>query len=279
MDHSLTASTPDEVVSDEERRKLIRDVVGECCIKLNVPLYTCDETNVERIRSSTDAGAGRCFKLKDYDCLLQAPLAGDFQVYNTALAVSATLNLFQQSIGREEIRKGLAQVRWPARLQILAEQPLLIFDAAHNAQAMKAVVQALNKMFAGQTVCLLLGILKDKDWRRVVEILLSNATFAIDIIYCAHPENERALPAFELAEYCRQLCKTQPDLYNVSDIVELSELKLALIALRNRQRQTGCSAFVGGSLYIADTVGNLVNSPAEEEASLWWNEESKNISR
>jgi dihydrofolate synthase/folylpolyglutamate synthase len=72
-------------------------------------------------------------------------LAGHHQRANAALACA----LLQVAAGRglpvtaEHVRTGLRNVRWPGRLEVVGERPLVIVDGAHNPAAAHAVARAL----------------------------------------------------------------------------------------------------------------------------------------
>ena len=55
--------------------------------------------------------------------------------------VVVPFELFMKRTGRlidhDMIRKGLAYVNWPGRLQIIHEKPLVLIDGAHNEEGIK----------------------------------------------------------------------------------------------------------------------------------------------
>jgi len=61
------------------------------------------------------------------------------------------------------LRKGLAHLHHPGRLEILSEQPLVIVDAAHNPQGTRALAQSLQVMLPKKKHVLVCGWLNDKD--------------------------------------------------------------------------------------------------------------------
>ena len=72
---------------------------------------------------------------------LTIPLLGAHQLENAATAVAAL-----EAIGIESssIRKGMAQVRWPGRLEVLQREPALMVDAAHNADSARRVCRWMS---------------------------------------------------------------------------------------------------------------------------------------
>jgi dihydrofolate synthase/folylpolyglutamate synthase len=99
---------------------------------------------------------------------LEIPLVGLHQVENATLAL-ATLEALRAT-GRPEcawdeeaLRQGLRDVRWSARLEIIARQPTTIVDGAHNADSMQKLMQSLHALFPGRRLFVVLGINADKD--------------------------------------------------------------------------------------------------------------------
>jgi dihydrofolate synthase/folylpolyglutamate synthase len=46
-------------------------------------------------------------------------------------------------ISETAIARGLAEVRWPGRLEVMQEQPLVVIDSAKDAEAMRALAEAV----------------------------------------------------------------------------------------------------------------------------------------
>jgi dihydrofolate synthase/folylpolyglutamate synthase len=98
---------------------------------------------------------------------LRLSLAGLHQVENATLALAALEALRAEPDGctweAEAFRQGLQNVRWPARLQVVARRPVVVVDGAHNADSMQKLVQSLRTLFAFQRLCVVLGCNADKD--------------------------------------------------------------------------------------------------------------------
>lgn len=97
---------------------------------------------------------------------LQLPLLGAHQVANATLAVLALHTLRDEGIAWNEaaLREGLSSVQWPARVEVLGREPLVIVDGAHTLESADALVAALRDALPdgwGQST-LVLGIMRDK---------------------------------------------------------------------------------------------------------------------
>jgi dihydrofolate synthase/folylpolyglutamate synthase len=88
--------------------------------------------------------------------------------------------------------QGLAEADWPARCQVLGRRPLMILDGAHNPAGAKALAQTVAEFPAAYTRrALVVGVLKDKDWRRLFKALNP----VTDRYFLATPPDPRGLEA------------------------------------------------------------------------------------
>ncbi|MFV0442933.1 MAG: bifunctional folylpolyglutamate synthase/dihydrofolate synthase [Planctomycetaceae bacterium] len=128
---------------------------------------------------------------------LPVPLPGEHQAGNTALAVSA-INLLSATspfvVQGGTIRRGLREVRWPLRIEVLSRQPLLIVDAAHNEASIAALVTTLQKLRVGRRIGIV-AISKDKDAATMLRLLTE--AFG-DLILTRFLGNPRAFSVDEL---------------------------------------------------------------------------------
>ena len=111
---------------------------------------------------------------RSYDGLSLA-LAGRHQRENAAAAVALAERFFERT-GRGElpadaVRDGLRTVRWPGRLQKVAESPLVVLDGAHNRASMKAALSTVREAHSPARLVVLFGAADDKDIRGMVEVI------------------------------------------------------------------------------------------------------------
>jgi dihydrofolate synthase/folylpolyglutamate synthase len=107
---------------------------------------------------------GQTFRLAGPGGVLQLwlPLLGGHQIENAATAV-ACVEALPLAIASEAVAQGLAAVRWPGRLEVLACDPLVVADGAHNRDSARCLRESLAEYFAGCPVTLVMGTLSDKD--------------------------------------------------------------------------------------------------------------------
>ena len=147
--------------------------------------------------------AGQSFEVtgKAGSYQLTIPLLGEHQLENAATAVAALEAL---GIGHEDIARGLAQVRWPGRLEVLRHGPLFLVDGAHNADSARRLREAIGEYLTFDRLILIAGASSDKDIAGIVGELAPLSSLII-VTRSRHP---RALaPALLLEELERQGAK------------------------------------------------------------------------
>jgi dihydrofolate synthase/folylpolyglutamate synthase len=108
---------------------------------------------------------------------MEVALMGEHQAANAALAVAAVESLREQglSVGERAVAQGLAQVRWPARLEIMGRRPVVLLDCAHNVASAEALIKTLEESFASRTSggrrYLIFAGSRDKDLAGILRVL------------------------------------------------------------------------------------------------------------
>ena len=118
------------------------------------------------------------------------PLAGEHQVDN---AISAALALRVLGVSPA----GIADARWPGRLEHVSPNPDIILDGAHNPAGARALARYLERFYGGRRIWLVYGAMRDKAIDEVTGILFPVAS---DLILTA-PDSARALRPEALAEF------------------------------------------------------------------------------
>jgi len=105
---------------------------------------------------------------------LEMNLLGSHQVMNAAGAIAAVETLRKHGIviSSDAVRKGIAGVRWEARLEVVGIAPYLILDGAQNRSSANVLSAAVRKIFKYIKLYLILGVSKDKDIEGILEELV-----------------------------------------------------------------------------------------------------------
>ncbi|MDX6669424.1 MAG: dihydrofolate synthase / folylpolyglutamate synthase [Solirubrobacteraceae bacterium] len=132
----------------------------------------------------------------------ELPLAarGSFQRRNFALARAAA-EAFVGELDPAAVAAVAAEVTVPGRCEVVAENPLTIYDGAHNPAGMQALVESLPELAVGTPTVAVLSILDDKDAAGMLGALLP----ACDAVVFTASSNARALPPPTLQSLARQL--------------------------------------------------------------------------
>ncbi len=168
------------------------EVIRSICAERGVPLTLPDFQSIRELSATLD---GQVFLYKEKIHTLR--LLGEHQQHNAAVVIEIVERLRNKgfSIGNDAVDAGLRTVSWPARFEILTRQPLFILDGGHNPQCAEALTACLDEYLPGQKVTMLMGMLADKDYRTVMDIV---CPYALRIL-CISPDNKRALTAAGLA--------------------------------------------------------------------------------
>jgi dihydrofolate synthase / folylpolyglutamate synthase len=103
-------------------------------------------------------------------------LDGNYQKQNAALAIAA-LSAAKIDINDDAVKRGLAEIEWPARFQRWDESTII--DGAHNPAAACVLAETWREAFGDQPATLILAILSDKDLPEICEALAPIADYAL----------------------------------------------------------------------------------------------------
>jgi dihydrofolate synthase/folylpolyglutamate synthase len=120
---------------------------------------------------------------------IKSPLPGLHQAQNLACAVLAAERL---GIPKKHILSGIAQARWPGRLQVMQRDPTVILDCAHNPAGLKQARGFLSRTEYDRLI-VVAGFSRDKDWKTMLEMLQD-----ADELIATQYQNPRSLPAAEI---------------------------------------------------------------------------------
>ena len=183
-----------DMAVDEE----VEDTIAAICRRKQVMLYHADPSLLTE-RSSDLYGQSFVYQNREY----RIPLTGKYQLFNASvvLKILEVLRLRGWTIPEESAAAGLAATNWPARMEMLWEEPLFFLDGGHNPQCIEALAGNLKELFPKKKITFLLGILGDKDYRQMLELLKDSAGSVI----CVTPNSSRALTGEELLQPVREI--------------------------------------------------------------------------
>ena len=125
-------------------------------------------------------------------------LCGRHQGANAAVALTVLeeLRRLGWNLPESDVRRGLAELRWPARIEVVARRPLVVLDAAHNVASAEALVRTLDESFPARRRLLVFATTQEKDVAGMLRLLLP---FFDRVVLTRYTQNPRGVPPEELA--------------------------------------------------------------------------------
>ena len=221
-------------------------VFSDTCQRIGSRLVVTDHS---RITDHAHTLKGHDLSFGPYSHI-HLPLIGSHQVKNAALVLTAVEELQRAglSIPDEAVYEGMAAVRWPARMELLSEQPVFLLDGGHNPHGFHAAAETLKELFPDRKVKVMIGVMADKDHGDMILQLLPQAKCFVTV----RPDSPRAMDAEALAEEIRALGGQAESAGSVQDGVERM--------LREAEPEDVLLAI--GSLYMAGDVRNAMGKGA-----------------
>jgi dihydrofolate synthase/folylpolyglutamate synthase len=211
-------------------------------IKTGVPVVTTERGAealgvVERVARENNSPLTRVESTPSTILPPSSSLSGSHQRTNSALA-RATVEILRETIpvSDAQIAAGLAQVKWLGRLQLITRQngQQVLLDGAHNIAGVQTLRAALEQNFKRTDRTLILGMLGDKDWQVMCDML---APLASRIMLVPVDSARTATPE-ELAVVCRA----------ANPQAEIHCIKTLSVALESAAEDA--FVVIAGSLYL-----------------------------
>lgn len=98
------------------------------------------------------------------------------------------------------IRNGIFKTRWQGRMELLRSEPFFMVDGAHNSSGIEALRESLACLFPGERFHFMMGVMADKDYESMVELLLPLAAEFTTV----RVQTARSLDAESLAAFIRR---------------------------------------------------------------------------
>ena len=131
-----------------------------------------------------------------------------YQAANVATAVAAAEALLGRALDPGLTRDAVAATRFPGRFEVVARDPWVVVDGAHNPEAAAVLADAIRDAWPDPAArpVIVLGVLADKDAAGIVAALAPVASGFV----CVAPDSPRALAASELAAVVERVTGSAP---------------------------------------------------------------------
>ncbi|NOX35328.1 MAG: bifunctional folylpolyglutamate synthase/dihydrofolate synthase [Deltaproteobacteria bacterium] len=186
------------------------------------------------------------------------PLPGEHQKENLSLALAALELVFlkfkktdkRYDLNETLVRQGLKLARWPGRLEHVMEKPLVILDGAHNLHAAKVLGKYLSSTLKERKLTLVLGILDDKPYEKMLKSLVPCAG---NIIITKAKINRSLEPA---------ILKKAAQKFTQNPVTIIEDVKEA-VAHAIDTSSPGDAVCIAGSLYVAGEAREKIKNDLE----------------
>ncbi len=217
------------------RQRHAKSVIQQIAAKKSAPLYILGENfKARRLRT----GGFTYYGIENTWRHMRSALLGNYQVENAALAIAACelLNKNKAVISENNIRNGLIKTRWPGRLEIVSDHPMIILDGAHNLIAARKLAHFLGNNLAHRPITLVVGILNDKPYKAMLKSLLP----VCSRLFITQAKIDRALDTRQLFDVVKN---------KMSDVRMISDVASA-VAQAVATADSNEVVCIAGSLYV-----------------------------
>lgn len=135
-------------------------------------------------------------------------LLGKHQGANAAVCLAVLEELGRQgwSLPDAAVRQALADMYWPARVEVVDCRPTVVLDAAHNVASVAALVETLRESFAARRRMLVFATTQEKDVTGMLRLLLP---YFDRVVFTRYENNPRGVCPHELASLARVVSDSQ----------------------------------------------------------------------
>ena len=155
----------------------VNNIIQNKCKEKNNVLHIVKKSN---FNNHTYNQKYQKFDYKKYKDI-EINLKGKKQLLNTGIVIECIELLREKNyeISDESLRTGLKTIIHKGRLEKINNNPLMIFDGAHNKPAIENFIESINMYYNNQNKVYVVSILKTKDYKTIIELLLkdNNSTF------------------------------------------------------------------------------------------------------
>ena len=188
-----------------EQSKEVNDVFINVCKEKNNKLHLLKNRQITNYHYDVDYQYFDFENYKDIAVILK----GKKQIQNSAICIECMkiLNSLGYQVDEESIRTGLKTVVHKGRMEILNNNPLILFDGAHNVPAIQNLQSMIDMYYKDSERVYVVSILKRKDYKKMVELLIQdkNATF----IFTSGIDDTRYVSGTELLQIAQNFKSNQ----------------------------------------------------------------------
>ncbi|MBQ4155099.1 MAG: bifunctional folylpolyglutamate synthase/dihydrofolate synthase [Clostridia bacterium] len=226
------------VVTSSTQNKKGLKIIEDTALKKKAKLYIASRQDVSNIKTNP-FGVSFIYK----GMAIETKMPGIHQVENMTTAAETALCL---GIDKDSVIKGIGYTSFPARLEVISKEPLVLLDGAHNENGADVLCDYLDEHNLKPVI--VLGMMRDKNCVSVVQKLSLRARSVITVTV---KSNDRAETAERLGVLANENCQNVYCAETYEEAISMAE---------QRRKSSSVPLLVCGSLYLASDIRqSLIN--------------------
>lgn len=244
------AYAPEDALISDEDASVAREVLEKQCAKLSAPLSFIGYGDFELLSHDF---TGQRFKTTkaEYHTKMLAP----YQPIYALMAAQAALDT--KLADEQAVKQGILDCTWPARMEVILEDPTVLLDGAHNLQGCLGLRKSLAELSGRTPIVFVLGFLEDKEHRKMLEALLVDTDYKVAAVVGTEPQDERRFHAEDLVREAQELMGDQGEEVLFQSFTDPKDAVTRAILLAGER---DAMVAIAGSLYLAGEVRPFVRS-------------------
>jgi dihydrofolate synthase/folylpolyglutamate synthase len=216
-------------------------VIESACTEKNSNLNIIRKSDISNYSFDSNY---QYFNYLDYKNLI-INLKGKKQIENACCVVKCIeiLNKSGFEISKTNLYTGLKNVTHPARFEKISNNPQIIFDGAHNENAMRNFIQTIKDLYPFEEKTFMISMITTKDYKTVLKLLL-NAFDKSTFIFTDGTDENKFFKGQILYDYAQSL--------HTSNHLEYSDFAEGIKKLNSTIN------FIVGSFYVYDKAKELL---------------------
>lgn len=179
----------DSICISHPQTEKVSKILGGRSEHMGVPYI---EVDWEDIKVISEDVTGSVFLYRNEEYTISLP--GTFQIGNACTAIEIAKVVFE--LDYDLIARAIRNTNWMGRFTVVNREPFTVIDGAHNEKAWSVLNSSINKYFTNRQIIYIIGVLKDKEYDKMVDILKDTMSYAIAIT----PDTPRGLDKEILSE-------------------------------------------------------------------------------
>ena len=218
----------------------VDNVFIEQCKKKNNKLHIVKEDDIKDYKYDENY---QYFTYKDVKNI-ELVLKGKAQIKNASICIETIKILNEKGfkVDEKNIKEGMKTVVHKARMEVLNRKPLIVYDGAHNAPAIKNLQEMVKMYYNEFKRTYIISILKTKDYDEMLKLLSKDKN--AKIILTSGNDEERHDSKEDLEKSAKKYIKAE-QIYKM-------DMKKAVKEAMKSSKET--VTLIVGSFYVYGTV-------------------------